>query len=106
MQVNKLNNIIFLKNVESNIIEEAFVVLKNNININNLEVNNKIQDRNQIDILKEAELLINTKIEESNIRYEKYKMKRLEEKYKKVRILNCVLAISSFIIFLITKYII
>ena len=28
MQINKTNNVIFLKDLESNIIQEAFVVLK------------------------------------------------------------------------------
>ena len=105
MQINKLNNIIFLKDVESNIIEEAFIILKNNVNINNFEENNKIQDKNQIDILKEAELLINTKIDENNIKYEKYKMRILEKIYKRVRNINCLLVICSFLLFLITKYV-
>ena len=30
MQINKTNNVIFLKDVESNVIQEAFVVLKEN----------------------------------------------------------------------------
>ena len=33
MQLEKVNNIIFLKNIESNIIQEAFIVLKDNYKI-------------------------------------------------------------------------
>ena len=38
MQINKLNNIVFLKDLESNIIEEAFVVLKEKVKINNFSL--------------------------------------------------------------------
>jgi DNA polymerase III epsilon subunit-like protein len=89
MQLNKLNNIIFLKDVESNIIEEAFVVLKNNIEIKEIDAKstekNKLQE---INILKEAELLINKEIEEKNIKYEKFKIKKLEKKIKFLKIVN------------------
>lgn len=37
MQTNKTNNIIFLKDVESNIIDEAIVILKDNIKLNDLK---------------------------------------------------------------------
>ena len=41
MQINKLNNIVFLKDLESNIIEEAFVVLKEKVKINDIKENCK-----------------------------------------------------------------
>ena len=37
MQLNKLDNIVFLKDLESNIIEEAFIVLKDNVNFTKME---------------------------------------------------------------------
>ena len=48
MQVNKTNNIVFLKNVESNLIEEAVVILKNGVTLNNnlKEKTNKKEEKN------------------------------------------------------------
>lgn len=104
MQINKLNNIIFLKNTESNIIEEAFVVLKENIKLNEYIHNEeyKNEKNNNIDILKEAEILVNSKIDESNIKYEKFRLKKIEKKYKRLKILNLILIISVLIEFIIT----
>ena len=47
MQINKTDNVIFLKDVESNIIDEAFIILKKNVkfsdnenkHINKLKIN-------------------------------------------------------------------
>ena len=36
MQINKTNNVIFLREFESNLISEAFVVLKENVKISNI----------------------------------------------------------------------
>lgn len=105
MQINKLNNIIFLKNVESNIIEEAFVVLKEKVKINNIQENIKLEEKNNINILKEAEILVNSKIDESNINYEKFKLKILEKKYKKIKIINIILTILTAILLGIIKII-
>ena len=52
MQTNKANNVIFLKNTESNIIEEAFLILKENVKINDFKDN---KENKKIDVLKEAE---------------------------------------------------
>ena len=45
MQLNKLNNIVFIKKPESNIIEEAFIVLKDNVKINDFSFNNIISKK-------------------------------------------------------------
>lgn len=104
MQLNKLNNMIFLKNVESNIIDEAFIVLKDNVKIenkNNLSsLENKESKIEKINILKEAEELINKKINDSNLEYEKFKLKKLENKLKRLKLINILLVVGiiSFII--------
>lgn len=83
MQANKLNNIIFIKQPESNIIDEAFIILKDNIQINNLSLNNIDTFKlDKIDIQKEAESIINKEIEEKNIEYEKFKLKNWRRKIK------------------------
>lgn len=103
MQINKLNNIVFLKDVESNIIEEAFVVLKEKVKINDIKENVKVEEKNKINILKEAETLINSKLDETNINYEKFKVKTLENKYKKLKIINSILLIFIGILSILLK---
>ena len=104
MQINKLNNIVFLKDLESNIIEEAFEVLKEKVKINNIKENCKLKEKNEVNILKEAEILINSKLDENNIEFEKFKLKTLEKKYKRIKIINILLLILIGLLFLLSKY--
>lgn len=99
MQLNKLNNIIFIKNPESNIIDEAFIILKNNVKINEFSFNNiDTFQLDQIDIQKEAENIINKEIQEKNIEYEKFKLKKLVEKNRRLKLLNILTIIVSIIL--------
>ena len=98
MEASKLKNMVILKNLPSNIIEEAIVILKNNQNskkierIQNLEKskqleNKKANEKREKDyILKEAEMLINeyiSKIEQTN---EKEKKSiEINRKYQKLK---------------------
>ena len=75
MQVNKTNNIVFLKNVESNIIDEAIVILKDNIQIH--------------------------KLTEQNAKFEKYKVKKLEKKNRILKIINALLLIGTLAVLII-----
>ena len=104
MQINKTDNVIFLKNVESNIIEEAFVILKDNVKINKIKENerNISKNKNKIDILKEAELLINQEINTNNIKYEKFKITKMERKIKILKIMN-IINVIAFISYIIIK---
>ena len=54
MQLNKLNNIIFLKDVQSNIIEEAFIVLKDGVKIHHIKNEKEKSKDSNMNILKEA----------------------------------------------------
>ncbi len=94
MQTNKANNVIFLKNTESNIIEEAFLILKENVKINDFKDN---KENKKIDVLKEAESLINEKIKESNLKFEKFKIEKLEKKIKILKISNIIFVIAVII---------
>lgn len=98
MQLNKLNNIVFIKKPESNIIEEAFILLKDNVKINDFSFNNiNTFKLDQIDIQKEAENIINMQIQEKNIEYEKFKLKKLENKNKRLKLLNILIIILAVI---------
>ena len=97
-----MDNIIFLKNVESNYIDEAFIVLKENVNFNKINSNTS-ENNYKINILKEAEFLVNRKLEENDIDFEKYKFINLEKKFKISKLANLIL-IGLFIIFSIKNF--
>ena len=102
MQINKTDNVIFLKDVESNLIQEAFVILKDNIRIEKDNRNEKAlkKEIKQINILKEAEALINQEIDKNNLSFEKYKILKLQRKLRILKMFNilCVIAFISYII--------
>lgn len=98
MQLNKINNIIFLKNPESNIIDEAFILLKDNVKINSFVTDNISTFKlDKMDIQKEAENIINRHIQEKNLEYEKFKLKKLEQKNKRLKIINFLIIATSII---------
>lgn len=89
MQINKLNNIIFIKEPESNIIDEAFVVLKDNVKISEHSLNNIDTFKlDRVDVQKEAENIINKEIEKNNYEFEKFKLEKLEKKIKWLKLIN------------------
>ncbi len=94
MQLNKLNNIVFLKDMESNIIQEAFVVLKDNVNLTKLEEKvNKLDAKKSV--LNEVEVLINSELKVNELKFEEYKLKKLSKKYKFLKFINILLILVS-----------
>jgi len=107
MKENSLKNMIVLKNLPSNIVEEAIVILKNGTKIKKLEKveknkllenrDNKTKDKEYI--LKEAEMLINTYI----LNIEKKKdcsiigNRKINKKYKKLKKYSYIATIIIFI---------
>ena len=103
MDTNKMRNTVILKNLPSNLIEEAFVVLKKNQKIKKFEyVDNQTesfsfdsnQDENNEYIVKEAELLITNyieKIEKQDLCGNKVRT-TFEKKYKNMKKITMVLA--------------
>lgn len=109
MNSNQMKNIIVLKNLPSNLIDEAFIILKNNKKIKSLERIEK-QPTNQTEknpkeqyIVKEAEMVISSYM--SKIENEKQiksnSMKKIESKYKKMRGIAIILSLVVFINLLI-----
>lgn len=100
MDISSMKNMIVLKNLPSNIVEEAIVVLKKNKKIKKPELaqskledfknnkNNK-EDKDSKDyIIKEAEIVISnyiSKIENQDMKG-KQELKQLERKYKKLKV--------------------
>ena len=105
MEINSMKNMIVLKNFPSNIVEEAFVVLKENVKIHKVEMaykkGGKEKEKKQISkqnsIVKEAEMLIAEYVD--NLQKQEYKVKnenkKMMDKYKKMKKLTILLSIFS-----------
>ena len=106
MESSKLKNIVMLKNLPSNIIEEAIIIFKepqtikekeliergNKININDTQTKSKEY------ILNEAEMLVSnyiTKIEKNKKSEQEEKNTKI--KYKKLKTYTIILAVMLFI---------
>lgn len=100
MDISSMKNMIVLRNLPSNIVEEAIVVLKTNKKIKKPELaknksenfknsKNNRQDKDNKDyIIKEAEIVISnyiSKIENQDIKGTK-ELNQLQKKYKKLKI--------------------
>ena len=85
MNINKMRNIVILKDLPSNLVEEAFVVLKNNQRIKNVEyADNSFEKFSDEYIVQEAELIVSSyiaKIEDKDPNGKKSE-KSLMKKYK------------------------
>ncbi|MCR5146103.1 MAG: hypothetical protein K6B70_01970 [Clostridia bacterium] len=114
MDINKMRNMVILKDLPSNLIEEALIVFKENQKIKKVEYAESKSDkfsgegdnRNENDyVVKEAELLISDYINklENYDSLPKIKNNNLLKKYKLCSIiLGCLLFITcSYILFII-----
>lgn len=107
MDIGQMKNIVVLKNLPSNIVDEAIVVLKQNKKVKNIQYSRKNGEREGIEkndnkyIVKEAELLINKYIkdveEKSNIK----KVTNLEKKYNIQKYISFGLAFVALVEFII-----
>ncbi len=111
MDIEKMKNIVVLKNIPSNMIEEAFVVLKDNVKIHKEECvgnskpldnkDEKVKDGNYV--VKEAELIVSEyikKLEKKEIKESK-ETKKLKEKCKKLKYMAILLGAFSAFCFII-----
>ena len=108
MDISSMKNMVILRNLPSNIVDEAIVILKNNQKIkkpefvesklNNSKINNnKVSNSNDY-IVNEAEMLISNYI--SNLEKPKeisISTKNLKQKYIKMKRLSIVLGIVTII---------
>ena len=113
MSIESMKNMVVLKNLPSNIVEEAIVILKPNVKLKNMDLaenkvkNKESKNKNKQDskkyIVNEAEMIINNYL--SNLEKEKknnYKInKKIENKYKRVRGIAIFLGILLLTTFLI-----
>lgn len=101
-----MKNMIILKNLPSNMVEEAYVVFKNNVKIHKLDTTQKskkmktecqTKEKEKNYMVSEAEMIINNYISEiENKEYEIYNgSKKLREKYKRLKALCTFLIMFS-----------
>ncbi len=107
MDLEKMRNIVILKDLPSNIVEEAIVVLKENKNIKKLEYidykkdtkfTSKKTEKNYI--IKEAEMLVSNYISELETKKEKIP-KNFKKKYDKLKCLSIFLGFLLILSFFI-----
>lgn len=106
METSKMKNIIVLKNLPSNIVDEAIVILKQNKKIKKLEhieknkksINQQEEPKSKEYILKEAEMIISNYIENSKKSENKDSLNKQERlKYKRLKAYSMLATISLFI---------
>lgn len=98
-----MKNMIILRNIQSNVIEEAYIVLKSNVKLHKvkLESLNKNAKGNKTNekecIVKEAEMIVNeyAKAIEGRKKELGGENRKIKEKYKKMLALTAFLSIFS-----------
>lgn len=94
MKSKNMKNIIILKDLPSNIVEEAFIFIKPNLkvkeyipkNLNNKEMKNDY-------IVNEAESVINDYIKKVDIKDEQNNMNKIKKKYKTMKMITIMMGI-------------
>ena len=105
MQKNKLNNVIVLKDISSNVVEEAIVVLKPNINLKQedkkaLSLSKEKMSGKCKNILKEAEHVIENSIVQMQMKNKEIENDKIEKKCKSLKKLTIALSIINFLLIL------
>ena len=95
MNENKMKNMVVIRNLPSNIVEEAYIVLKPNQKLKK-QVESSAEEQKDVSdyVVKEAEMVLNNYI--SNIEEMKKgknsEAKKIERKYKKLKNITLILA--------------
>lgn len=107
MEASKMKNMVVLKNLPSNLVEEAIVILKSGKKVKKLEKieknkraesNGTIERKDQDYVLKEAEMLVANYI--TSLEKQENKTIKITKTNKKYKRLKQYAYISSFIIFI------
>ena len=106
--MNNLKNMLILKDLPSNLIEEAYIVLNPNLKLQNNAIkenhenkkDNKILSKDYI--LEEAKYVLLNYISKLETKKEKVNIKLLEKKYRKLKKITIATLISFLIYVIIT----
>lgn len=93
--INQMKNMVVLRNLPSNIIEEAFVILKPNKKVRIINTKEDTEEKSGDYIIKEAEMIITnyiTDVEKEN-RIKSNTVKQIEHRYKKLKKINTIISI-------------
>lgn len=83
-----LKNIVVLKDLPSNIIEEAFVVVKQNLKIDDINQKDSANIKQENYVIKEAQMVINEYLKNLENKSNQKQIEKIEEKYKKLKALT------------------
>lgn len=108
MEKNNMKNIVVIKNLPSNLVDEAIVILKSNKNAKKLEYicgtsssENKEKSKNKDYIIKEAESVISSYISKIDGSKKNKKTKiDIDKKYSRLKIYSIVISITLLIVFI------
>ena len=109
MEKNQMKNMVILKNLPSNLIEEAIVIFKPNsfikkiqyIDKNDFIKSKEKQCKNNNYIIQEAENIISSYISKIENKHEKVESTDIQKKYKKLKIYSILVTIALFIFLII-----
>ena len=103
--MDNLKNIVVLKNLPSNLIDEAFFILKPNQKIENIEYTPKRNETvggTKDYVVKEAEMIISSYLNKNNNNdIKKKEIDELKKKNKKLKVISISLGIITFIVTII-----
>jgi len=100
-----MKNMVVLKDLPSNIVEEAIIILKPNVKLKSLNLSesknsgNKLKQNSEKYIINEAEMVISDYLSniEKKKKFEFMTNNKLEKKYKKAKIISIFLGIVLFV---------
>ena len=106
METSNMKNMVVLKNLPSNLVEEAIIVLKSSKKVKKLE---KIENKNKIEknntmkrekdyVLKEAEMLVSSYISKLENKQKQKQSKNIKNNRKYIRLKNYAYLASIIII--------
>jgi len=106
MQLSKMKNIIVLKGMASNVVDEAIVVLKPNVKLKQNEYNSKFKSKDEyrskkMIVIKEAENTINNYVNRLQKMAQDEEEIHMRKKYKFLQVCNVILIFSIIISILI-----
>ena len=111
MNISQMKNIVVLKDLPSNIVDEAIVILKNNSNIKKKEVidytnikKSEESDRDNYDVvIKEAELVVQDYIKNVEKNKEtKRNINKINLKYKRLQLYSFLFGMAAVICIIIS----
>ena len=109
MEKNKMKNIVVLKNLPSNLVEEAIVIFKSKKSAKEFEYIDKIKNKKKNNsnnnpneyIIKEAESVILNCVSNNKKKEKNENSKELSKKYKRLKIYSVIVSLLLILTFIV-----